>query len=78
MSKPYNGFPSWNAWNVSLWLNNDEGLYILMREAIRATNNRTQAVWYMHGALIGSGITKTPDGAPYSLRSIRLAMVGLE
>lgn len=28
----YNGHRSWNAWNVSLWLNNDEGLYREARE----------------------------------------------
>lgn len=31
----YNGYPSWNAWNVSLWINNDEGLYNLCRDAVR-------------------------------------------
>ena len=26
MSKPYNGHKNWAHWNVSLWINNDEGL----------------------------------------------------
>ena len=23
----FNGYSSWNNWNVALWINNDEGLY---------------------------------------------------
>lgn len=29
MRKPYNGHESWNAWNVALWIGNDEPLYRL-------------------------------------------------
>lgn len=69
----YNGYPSWNAWNVSLWINNDEGLYNLCRDAVQR-----------HGYTLGASFIyqdlfdqKTPDGAPYSLRSIRLAIRGI-
>lgn len=31
----YQGHKNWNHWNVSLWINNDEGLYKLARECIR-------------------------------------------
>ena len=34
-SKPYNGYKNWTHWNVSLWINNDEGLYLHARELIR-------------------------------------------
>ena len=34
-SKPYNGHKNWTHWNVSLWINNDEGLYLHARELIR-------------------------------------------
>lgn len=29
--KEYNGHRSWNAWNVSLWINNDKSLYDSVR-----------------------------------------------
>jgi hypothetical protein len=56
----YNGHPNWSQWNVSLWINNDEGLYNLAR---------------MLEDLNGCGITQTPDGARYTVTSIKHAMV---
>lgn len=34
-AKEYQGFPSWNAWNVSLYIHNEEPLYRAAVEAIR-------------------------------------------
>lgn len=70
MAKSYNGYPSWNAWNVSLWINNDEELY---RMAYRAVNE----LGYINGhkLLCAKWLDKTtPDGAKFNKRSIKLAI----
>ena len=72
----FNGYKNWNHWNVSLWINNDEGLY---REALRLCNscNRIEASEKMLERLHDMDIYETPDGAKYSVSSIRAAMVGI-
>lgn len=69
----YNGHRSWNAWNVSLWINNDESLYRRAQELVRR-----------HGYAIGAKrLTQelegeiTPDGAVYNLTCIREAIRGI-
>jgi hypothetical protein len=75
--KPYNGHESHAAWNVSLWIGNDEGLYRMAREHIRRASNRDEAARAMFDDLAGMGIHATPDGTKYSQHTIRLAMRGL-
>ncbi len=70
----YQGHRSWNAWNVSLWINNDEGLY---REAVRLAKQHgigRGAAILMRNTLAGE---KTPDGAVYNLTCVREAMRGI-
>lgn len=69
----YNGHPSYAAWNVSLWIGNDESLYQLARECIRRNRTRDQAAREMLAYLP----ERTPDGVPYTLTNVRRAMVGL-
>lgn len=76
MSK-YNGHKNWNHWNVSLWINNDEGLYLMARGMVRSYANKPRAADIMRQELEALGITKTPDGAPYSVSSILAAMVDM-
>lgn len=72
--KPYNGHRSWNAWNVALWIGNDEGLYNLALECIRTTRTRNLAARKLTQTLDGE---KTPDGAVYNYTCIREALKGL-
>ena len=78
----YQGHKNWNHWNVSLWLNNDEGLYRSMVSHISAAGgSKERAARSMFYALTsnnyGPATPKTPDGAPYSVSAIRAAMRGL-
>lgn len=73
----YQGHKNWNHWNVSLWINNDEGLYNMARERVLHCRNRLDAAKAFLDILESERIYKTPDGAPYTVSSIRAAMVGM-
>ena len=72
--KTFNGHRSWNAWNVSLWLSNDETYYpffvaLIKEKGIQKATNTIY--YYLRGG-------KTPDGASYNRLSVKLALEGLE
>lgn len=67
----------WAAWNVGLWIANDEGLYSLARECIRRTRTRAEAAAAFVESLAECGVTETPDGARYSVSAVRRGMAGL-
>ena len=76
----YNGYKNWNHWNVSLWLNNDEGLYRAALCYLKAAGgSRKRAARAMLYALKCETprMLKTPDGAPYSMSAIYQAMRGM-
>ncbi len=75
--KPYNGHRNWNAWNVSLWINNQEELYRMARYWIAIARNRREAAKLILEELHESNVTSTPDGAPYSKTTIELALRGM-
>ena len=67
----YNGHRSWNAWNVSLWLHNDEGLYRSMLDYVARYPTKAKAARAMARDYAGE---RTPDGGRYNFTTIRLAM----
>jgi len=71
--KTFNGHSSWNAWNVALWINNDEGLYFRARRLAKFYGIGTGAE-KLADELEGE---KTPDGAPYTKTTVREALRGI-
>ena len=81
----YNGHKNYNAWNVSLWINNDETLYNVAKEIIAGACNKDDAAETMlewlklepfyhiyNDEVVCYPIT--PDGVPYTKTNIRKAM----
>ena len=73
----YNGHKNWNHWNVSLWINNDAGLYSVAVHLVRGCRNRDRAAELMLAQVLCNIGDRTPDGAKYTKSSIRAAMVGM-
>lgn len=75
MAKEYNGHRSWNAWNVSLWINNDEYLYNLAQEVCAEAVKKGRSVIAASTKFIRVvGETSTPDGAEYNALCVKLAI----
>lgn len=72
--KEYNGHRSWNAWNVNLWLSNEEWVeYSVIRPARDRGDSIAKITNKLYNELKG---TKTPDGAVYNKMSIRSFVEG--
>lgn len=79
----FNGFRSWNAWNVSLWINNTERLYMAARDIYQEkarkygnTDRARRAAATAILAMIGEN-EQTPDGARYNYRCVYDAIEGM-
>jgi len=69
----YNGHKSWNQWNVSLWINNDESLYreahdLVTRYGVAKAANRLAR---------DLGGQRTPDGGKYNRTAIYNAIADI-
>lgn len=74
MAKPYEGYPSWNSWNVSLWINNDFDLYSRAYHMVQEEGMR-RAIIILAAYWKGK---RTPDGGVFNRRSIKLALEGMD
>ena len=53
----YNGWKNYETWNVSLWIQNDEGLYSCAQDA---PNYYELAAFFLN-----NGVEETPDGVDF-------------
>lgn len=71
----YNGWANYETWNVTLWIDNDEGMYGLVRDSLEELLDRNgndwtnislidikELVYDAFAAWCGDGIKATPDG----------------
>lgn len=69
----FNGHKNWNYWNVSLWINNDEDLYIYALALVDDYGVDDATAIFTH-AFRGAA---TPDGAMFSKGAVRAALESL-
>ena len=72
--REFQGHRSWNAWNVSLWINNEEPLYRHAADLVQRYG-RKRAARIMAQQMAGE---KTPDGARYNYTCIFEALEGYD
>ena len=78
--KAYNGHRSYNAWNISLWIANDEPLYRFAIDCLERPKPKggkptiNQATNRFMRDFEGD---RTPDGVPYTKTNVKLALAGL-
>ena len=59
LDETFNGWANYETWNVSLWIQNDEGLYNLAREY----SSYSALIFVLHEEF---GLKETPDGVKFN------------
>jgi hypothetical protein len=78
--KEFNGHRSWNAWNVSLWISNEESSYTFAMDCLTrltAKGNKPSLGLAVKRFMEVYNGSKTPDGASYNVISVRECLKGL-
>lgn len=70
----YNGHRNWNAWNVSLWIYNEENTYKYARDLVKKYGVKKATKLLIRDYLP----PKTPDGATYNNLCVKLALEDME
>lgn len=73
-----NGHSSYEAWNIHLWINNDEGLYNMARECVRENCSPTDAAAEFINTVSELGMDSTPDGVAFERFHVEDVMEELE
>jgi len=68
----FNGWANWETWNVTLWIQNDEGLYSEAQATARSGGTYQDLV----AMLYDCGSTETPDGCRWDDPAINPCSMG--
>lgn len=60
--KTYNGWANYETWNIALWIQNDETLYMVARQFVRKYKHDHPYEKFVDHYSLG----KTPDGVCYT------------
>lgn len=70
--KSYNGHRSYNAWNISLWINNEEWIYNLIHEyKLKFPRSYKRKVFEQLKYTYGD---TTPDGIKWTFLNVKEAI----
>lgn len=65
-----------NHWNVSLYLDNEYELYLLVQTTLKLKTTKHVMTHFILSGLIQRGFAHTPDGVRYTYAAVRAHLVG--